>query len=180
MYRSYPRSFSSSSHRPIAQQGVALVVAMILLVVMTLLGLGAMRSVTLEEKMASNTFDRSVSFQSAEATLREAEALLEPPAVPPTPAAGACPTAGICGAPVVGATPRWEDAAFTGWADATPVVSGGITVTPQYIIEYLGNTFPCNLNNLSNLTCRRYRVTARSNANADRASVTLQSVYATP
>jgi Tfp pilus assembly protein PilX len=65
------------------EKGVALVVALILLVVMTLLGLGAMRSVTLEEKMAANTFDRSLSFQAAEASLREAESLLDTP-TPPT------------------------------------------------------------------------------------------------
>ena len=65
------------------QQGIALVVALILLVVMTLLGLSAMRSVTLEEKMAANTFDRSVSFQAAEAVLREAESKLTGP-TPPT------------------------------------------------------------------------------------------------
>lgn len=170
---------SRAKHAP-RQRGVALVVALILLVVMTLLGLGAMRSVTLEEKMASNTLDRGISFQAAEATLREAEALLEPPGVPPTPAAGTCPGNGICGAPVVGAVPRWEDAAFAGWQNATPVTSGPITVTPQYIIEHLGNTFPCDLAAPTNLSCKRYRITARSNAGADRATVILQSIYATP
>lgn len=162
------------------QTGIALVVALILLVIMTLLGLGAMRSVTLEEKMAANTFDRSVSFQAAEAALREAESLLDI-ASPPTPAAGTACSAGICGAPAVTGTPRWLDSAFTGWQAATAVVSGPLTVTPEYFIEYLGDTFPCQPNDLAGaVDCKRYRVTVRSNAGTDRAAVMLQSIYAAP
>lgn len=181
MQRRTARSISNiSAHHP--QQGVALIVALILLVVMTLLGLGAMRSVTLEEKMASNTFDRSLSFQAAEATLREAEALLAvtPLPVSLTPAAGAACVNGICGAPNAGDPPRWTNSAFAGWHNATSVTSGSISITPQYFIEYLGSTFPCTeINPTSNLTCKRYRVTVRSNTGADRAAVMLQTVYAT-
>lgn len=186
-YNCSPRSTRTVPHqaalrihraRP-RQQGVALVVALILLVVMTLLGLGAMRSVTLEEKMASNTFDRSLSFQATEAALREAEALLAGP-TPPQPAPGAACAVGICGAPLPGAVSRWEDPAFADWQDATAVVSGPITVTPQYIIEYLGNTFPCSrASAVDDLLCGRYRITARSNAGGDRANVVLQSIFAT-
>jgi type IV pilus assembly protein PilX len=166
------------------EKGVALVVALILLVVMTLLGLGAMRSVTLEEKMAANTFDRSLSFQAAEASLREAESLLDTP-TPPTPAAGSACVAGICGAPAANATPRWLDSTFVsgtnGWQPATPVVSGSISITPEYFIEYLGASFPCQPNDISSpASCKRYRVTVRSNAGADRAAVMLQSIYAAP
>jgi type IV pilus assembly protein PilX len=157
-----------------------LIVALILLVVMTLLGLSAMRSVTLEEKMAANTVDRSLSFQAAEAALREAESLLAG-AMPPAPAAGSACVAGVCGAPPPGAPPRWLNANFTGWQAGTATVSGPITVTPQYFIEYLGSTFPCNPNDSSSTaTCKRYRVTARSDAGAGRAVVMLQSIYATP
>jgi type IV pilus assembly protein PilX len=159
------------------QQGVALVVALILLVIMTLLGLGAMRTSTLEEKMAANTFDRSLSFQSTEAALRDAEAIIG--AAPPTPAPGSGCVAGICETPTPTATPRWQSSTFTGWQTATAVVSGSITITPQYFIEYLGNTFPCRPGDPStSFDCKRYRVTARSNAGSDRASVMLQSIYA--
>jgi len=162
------------------QQGIALVVALILLVVMTLLGLGAMRSVTLEEKMAANTFDRSVSFQAAEAVLREAESKLTGP-TPPMPAAGSACVAGICGAPPASDPPRWLDNSFAGWQAGAAVVSGSVTVTPQYFIEYLGNTFYCRPADPSSAaTCKRYRVTARSNAGTDRAAVMLQSIYAAP
>lgn len=168
-----------SSRRASPQKGVALVIALVLLVVMTLLGLSAMRSVTLEERMTGQTFDRSLSFQSTEAALREAESWTE--ANKPTPAAGAtCTSDGVCGAPTAGSTDRWKDSGFTGWKTASAVVSGPNTITPQYFIEYLGNTFPCVPDNLSLGTdCKRYRITARSNAGSGRAAVMLQSIYAT-
>ena len=166
-------------HAPMPQRqaGVALVVALILLVIMTLVGLSALRTVTLEEKMTAQTFDRSLSFQAAEAALREAEALVE--STVPTPAALAACVAGVCGAPNATATVRWADTSFTGWQNAAVVANGPISITPQYIVEYLGNTFPCQPGTPSAGTdCKRYRITARSNAGNDRAAVMLQSIFA--
>ncbi len=161
------------------QHGVALVVALILLVLMTLVGLSALRTVTLEERMTAQTFDRSLSFQAAEAALREAEVLVEAGVTPPGPAPAPC-VAGICGIPDSSATERWVDTSFTGWQNAAAVDNGPINLTPQYIVEYLGNTFPCQPGTPSaGSDCKRYRITARSNAGSDRAAVMLQSIYAT-
>jgi len=55
------------------QRGVALAVALILLVVATLLGLAATRGTLLQERMSSNSYDRSLAFQRAEAALRAAQ-----------------------------------------------------------------------------------------------------------
>jgi type IV pilus assembly protein PilX len=49
------------------QHGVALVVALVLLVVVTLVGLAAIRGTGLQEKMAGNAFDRAQAFQLSEA-----------------------------------------------------------------------------------------------------------------
>jgi len=160
------------------QQGVALIIALVLLVIMTLLGLSAMRSVSLEEKMSGQTYDRSISFQATEAALREAEAWVA--ANRPTPPAGDACNAGVCGRQTSGVVDLALDSSVTAWATATAVVSSSISVTPQYLIEYLGNTFPCQPMDLSAGTdCKRYRITARSNAGDDRANVMLQSVFAT-
>lgn len=187
--KSYRRKKPLPTRHP-RQQGIALVVALILLVVMTLLGLSAMRSVTLEEKMAANTFDRSVSFQAAEAMLREAETKAEIAGTKsPSPAALSACDAGICGSPDPAAVPRWiaysnctpkpSDTSVP-WQLGTAVVSGTVTVTPTYFIEHLGDGFPCNPNNIdSPAACKRYRVTACSNPGDGRAVVVLQSVYAT-
>ena len=55
------------------QRGVALVVALILLVVATLIGLAASRGTVMQERMSGNTFDRSLAFQRSESALRAAE-----------------------------------------------------------------------------------------------------------
>lgn len=59
-----------------AQRGVALIVALILLVVATLIGLAASRGTMLQERMSGNTFDRSLAFQQTESALRAAEAAI--------------------------------------------------------------------------------------------------------
>lgn len=163
---------------PRREQGVALIVALILLVVMTLLALSALRTGMLEEKMTAQTFDRSLSFQATEAALRQAEGIAE--TNKPTPAALSGCTNGVCGLGAMTDQERWLDSSFSGWATATAVVSGPIAITPQYIIEYLGNTYPCQPGTPAlGSTCKRYRITARSNTGADRAAVMLQSIYGT-
>ena len=56
------------------QSGVALIVVLILLMVMTLLGLASLRGTLMEERMSANLFDRSLAFQAAGSALREGEA----------------------------------------------------------------------------------------------------------
>jgi len=48
------------------QQGAALMVAMVLIFMLTILGLSAMRDSTLETQLAANAILKEVSFQSAE------------------------------------------------------------------------------------------------------------------
>ena len=55
------------------QRGVALVVALVLLLVATIVGLAASRGTLLQERMSANSYDRSLAFQRAEAALRAAE-----------------------------------------------------------------------------------------------------------
>jgi len=61
------------AHRMNTQRGVALLVALMFLIVLTLLGLAVMRGTTLEEKMAGGNRDYNVALQAAEAALRDAE-----------------------------------------------------------------------------------------------------------
>lgn len=167
------------------QSGISLVVVLILLLVMTLLGLAVLRGTLLEERMSANLLDRSLSFQAAEAALREGEALAASQTV--VPAAGSGCVSGVCEAPTATATDRWSDAGFAGWRNATASVSA-MASTPQFFIEYMGSTeswLECNVDPkyAGKPICVRpvYRVTARSqNDNAGRASVILQSNYVAP
>ncbi len=56
------------------QRGAALIVALIMLVVMTLLGVTIARTTTLQERMAGNLRNKSIAFEAAETTLRVGEA----------------------------------------------------------------------------------------------------------
>ncbi len=58
------------------QQGAALVVGLIMLLLLTLIGVAGMRDTLLQQKMVANTKDREVALQAAEAALQEAEARL--------------------------------------------------------------------------------------------------------
>lgn len=167
-----------------AESGVALIVALIMVVIMSLLGLAGVRMIFQEEKMAGYAYDRTLTFQAAEAALREAENGIDQ--VKPEPATGAaCSTysSGIysvraCPPATAGAaTPRWLDTSFTGWANASAVGTGSLAVTPQYFVEYLGAGFPCGLDPSAPPVCKRYRVTARAGGNG-RAQVMVQSLYA--
>lgn len=172
----------------IQQRGIALIFALILLVVITLLGLGAMRGTTLMQKIMANFYDRETSFQSAEAGLTAGAQAL---------AAG---TTNIrnCGAGGVTCQANPFD---DGTASANIVNVGSgffsfsvITSQPQYIIETLGTwadpTTSTGFGQTANAaqygaqgattTAVYYRITARSGDPAslgDRAVVTLQAMY---
>jgi len=181
------------------QRGAALVISLILLLIMTLLGLAGIRGVTQQERMANHSFDRSLAFQSTEAALSNIEQTIESKTpTKPEPSGSACGlVAGLmlCPTPTAGSTPRWLDDTFTSWQALSAVGTGSLAVSPEYFIEYMGGNFECStlapddedLNpsdpaqpSLSDKTCKRYRITARSNdGDGSRSYVMLQSIYAT-
>jgi type IV pilus assembly protein PilX len=66
------------------QTGAVLMVSLLVLILLTLLGLTAIRAGTVQERIAGNTRNLDVAFQAAEAALREAEDRLDNPSVPLT------------------------------------------------------------------------------------------------
>lgn len=59
------------------QQGSALIVTLSILLILTLLGISAMSTSTLQERMAGNARDAEVAFESAETAIRAAEKYIE-------------------------------------------------------------------------------------------------------
>lgn len=182
------------SPRAAAQGGVALVVALILLLVVTLVGLAAVRGTIMQQKMASNLYDREVAFQSAEAAIRAAIAL-----VPTTPTiiARNCQAGGVTCLPNPFNDPSlqssWIHNVSTGTAAGSFTASAVAASQPQYVVENMGNWANGQTNTGTNQTanCRNYgaqgcsattvyyRVTARSGDPAlvgNRAVVTLQAM----
>src|SRR5690606_5865481 len=66
---------NSRSLRPAlkAQSGAVLIIGLIMVLLMTIVGLAAIRGSSLQEMMASNLRDGNLAFQSAEAGLRAGE-----------------------------------------------------------------------------------------------------------
>lgn len=61
---------------PSSQRGAVLLVGLIMLLMMTVVGLAAMRGSSMQELMAGSMRDRNLAFQAAEAALRAGEAEL--------------------------------------------------------------------------------------------------------
>jgi type IV pilus assembly protein PilX len=173
------------------QRGAILVVALIFMVVMTMLILASIRGTVMQERMASNLYDRSLAFQATEAALREAERYVT--VSPPKPTAAGC-SAGDCNTPVAGAAPVWKtESNWTGAHSATDghghtIQVGSLPVPPQFLIELLADDMPevniCASTAIDpDAPCfagpegLRYRITARS-GESGRAVVILQSVFA--
>jgi len=74
----YRKTFSN-------QKGSALVVSLLILLVMTILGVQALSTTLLEEKMSGNYRDNQLAFEAAESALRAGEAWLGTHIVPPKP-----------------------------------------------------------------------------------------------
>ncbi|MEO5326986.1 MAG: PilX N-terminal domain-containing pilus assembly protein [Magnetococcus sp. THC-1_WYH] len=164
------------------ERGSVFLIAMILLTVLTLIGVSAMNTTSLEEGMVRNSRDRQMAFHAAEAALLAGEREVESfhPVFSATCIDGyctqACPTA-----------PRWTDATLDVWNTTTrhrsyPVEVGGILTVPKYIIEDLcdyGSKAWREANpGWTDLPQRMYRITALGTGGTDDARVMLQSTYA--
>lgn len=74
MRRQYLKEVSPSMFR---QQGVTLIVALVMLLIMTSLGVTTLSGSTLQERMASNSREQHIARVNAEKALRNAEDILE-------------------------------------------------------------------------------------------------------
>lgn len=123
------------------QDGAALIVVLMLLIVITLLGLASMRGAIMQERMAANTVARSVAFQVAEAGLRQAEIIVRDGNVT-FPSSGCAE--GRCAMPEPDADPAWAAANFWTTGDqfqsGAEVGTGGLALAPRFVIEDFGTS----------------------------------------
>lgn len=128
-------------HRAVAsrQRGVALVVGLIFLALLTLVAITAVQTTVLEEKMAGGLKNENLAFQAAESALRDAEVQILTKATLPKFDDGSSP--GLYDTKTntwAGHSNPWT---WTGWSDATKTraYSGslGLPTNPRYVIEEL-------------------------------------------
>ena len=73
---------SISGLKPRREAGAAMVIALVMLLVLTLLATASARMTLMEERMTGNTQDRNIAFQAAEAALRAGEDQAQLPVLP--------------------------------------------------------------------------------------------------
>lgn len=66
-------NYSHTCTYPTQQRGAVLIVALIMLLLLTVIGLSSMRGTSLQENMASNMRDSNLALQASEASLRKGE-----------------------------------------------------------------------------------------------------------
>ncbi|WP_282411455.1 PilX N-terminal domain-containing pilus assembly protein [Pseudomonas sp. PS02303] len=153
------REASMTSH---AQRGMALLVSLVFLLLLTLIGLSSMQNATLQEKMAGSVSLRNQSFQGAEAALRVGESAVQLDSY-------SLPVCSQCAPP----------------SDALTVTAAGPGSTPGvtwiasgkgfYGVQNIGTTVNA-VNVPSNTSATLYRVTAVGIAGNSRSVV--ESIYA--
>lgn len=158
------------------QKGVALIVSLLLLIAITVLATSAMRGTIVQEKMASNLYDKELAMQAVERALIQAEQLIISGgafvSIPPR-------------VPTPGMVEAWRGPAIDfPW---TTIASSNGFPSTDYIIEDLDIKLAhpgclATGSGESNVICRlrAYRITARTTPTDGRASVMLQTTVGLP
>jgi type IV pilus assembly protein PilX len=157
------------------QQGSALAIALVFLLLLTLIGVTAMQTTTLQERMAGNVRDRTLAFQAAEAALRDGEAFLSQAALPQFDNTGGLLAPRLN----AGMTATWDAHDWTGNSRLYSGTLADVAEQPRYVIEELppvqssGDT--ARFGALPEIGV--YRVTARGVGGTPDAVVILQTTF---
>jgi len=157
--------------------GAVLAIALIILFVMTLIGVTALQTTTLEERISKNLNDSAVAMQSADTALREAERYIESL----TDATGFGTSNGLYSN---GNAP--DPFTASTWTGTNSIVGTAIpgTNTPRYYIEVIGDYGGGTNINVYNYgqdprggNVTVFRIVARGTGSSGAAEVTLESFY---
>ena len=148
------------------QRGMALLVSLVFLLLLTLIGISSMQNATLQEKMAGSVALRNQSFQAAEAALRigESAVQLDTYALP------VC-SGSKCAPP--GESSTITGAGFNSTSGVTWIAAGG----GFYGVQNIGTTWDAV--NMPSGSTTLYRVTAVAIAGNNVRTV-VESIYAKP
>ena len=170
---------------PKKQSGVALFISLVLLLVLTIIGVSAVQTTSLEERMARNSRDRLMAFQSAESALRDAEALIDTFTTTASFVDGG--TNGRWTIAPFGTMPRWEQANI--WTGGGSVFAAnavqGVASQPRFLMEHIAtvvreeNAYQIDDPYSGSAADRieMFRITARGVGGTQNTRVLLQSTY---
>ncbi|QEY17967.1 hypothetical protein D0C16_19415 [Cellvibrio sp. KY-GH-1] len=178
------RSISSKT----SQQGVVLLVGLVMVLLITIVGLSAIRGTGLQESMAGNMRDLNLAFQSAESGLRFAESIvsISVKTVPPFDC-----TAGLCvdqerGTPA-NSVRWWNEESWAKIAVEADLGLKNVEHQPRIILELLdSDAGSCAAGEGSGIgtgsltmvgDCIPYRITALGYGADENTQVMVQSAY---
>lgn len=160
------------------QNGVALIVSLIILLILSILGVQSLQTSTLEEKMAGNFRDNKVALEAAESALLAGEVWID--SLTAHPDENDTGTNGIW----TFGKANIKDPTF--WDNATQVDTGltGLNTQPSYVVEYRGITRASrsaetgdNQSSTAEPDLYNYRITARGLGGSGNSEVILQSHF---
>ena len=168
------------------ERGTALIFALVMLLLLTLLGITAVTTSSLQEKMAGNMRDQYTAQQAGDSILRDGEALVYDQTGKPTPA---CPPLATvtqriwdssitsvgnpsCLANVTTAT----DSAWSGFGYLSPVTNSYTSQQPRYVVEFTQRV-ESPLGHSPKKYRYYYRTTGWAVGFTDSAKALLQSVF---
>lgn len=179
------------------QRGAVLVVSLLLLLVMTILALGASQTTRLQERMSANMRDRDLAFESSEAGLRNGERIIDSLTIAPTPCTSApCQVYDRAFLPTAMAFQTqawWNTNAWSYVTDETfstthlTASTGGLIsgsgmagADPQFVVEELEEVADALSVPPTGPPPTRiyYRITSASQGGSAQAQVVLQSTFA--
>lgn len=164
----------------VRQKGAVLLISLVFLLLLTVIGLSAIQSSTLQERMAGNANDLNTAFQAAEAGIRQAEAVLQQASLPNFD--GSNGRYVVCTDPESTQTsctvPDWQNTASTGWVTLSGIDS--VSRQPQfYMQKYVSVYDP--LGDLSSDTPPKildiYKVVSRGFGLSDKSMAALETTY---
>ncbi|MGS0542336.1 pilus assembly protein PilX [Pseudomonas sp. Y5-11] len=147
------------------QRGMALLVSLVFLLLLTLIGLSSMQSANLQEKMAGSVSLRNQSFQTAEAALRIGESAVQLDSY----------SLAVCANTTQCAPPAESSVVSAAGLNSTSGVTWIAAGNGFYGVQNIGTTLTA-VNVPSNTSATLYRVTAVGIAGTSRSVV--ESVYA--
>jgi len=168
--------------RPRRERGAALIISLIILLAMTVIGVTAARTTTLQERMAGNLRQHSVAFEAAETTLRHGEAWVSSQIGGPRPqaVAPASCSAPPCDVLTLNDLDPLDKATWTGSQVQDGPHIADAASDPQYFIEQQQIVRDSlNAGQSTDESARiYYRVTARAVGGTGTAVSILRSTYA--
>ncbi len=183
--------FQLSLSRLKKQQGAALITSLVFMGILTMLGISAMRSNTMDIKIHNSMKDRVNAFQCAEAAIRQGERFIKNANSKPMDDGGVVPDknlnqvwdeAATLKNKLVNADDSWW--AAKGWADSAlsdADVQVGCASSARYIVQSLaggGSLSGCiTIDCRTNAQISAYRITSRSEGVSSNAAVILQTTF---